>query len=225
MDKLGAHLAKFTYVTELLLRLPTDMVSPSDHIETPARDSPPHLMGNSNFGIPKLELSEELSAISKPVYKDELPKTLHIMPYHSDIIPGSFAFCHIDQMVAKAQIIKALELGFNHLRSNKLKVSAELTHTILRKPRIREVIVQLEDFFENFRVVHDFEDIKGVAPNPDVLASIGKKLTLLRRGWRLSGGTRSLCFLVLSLPFSLSSTLIFLLEFTGTLPSAATNPD
>ena len=38
----------------------------------------------------------------------------------------------------------------------------------------------MEDFFENFRVVHDFEDIKSVAPNPDVLASIGKKLTLLR---------------------------------------------
>ena len=56
----------------------------------------------------------------------------------------------------KAQIIKALELGFN------------------------EVILQSEDFFEIFRVVHNVEDFKGVAPNPDVLASIGKKLTLLR---------------------------------------------
>ena len=28
--------------------------------------------------------------------------------------------------------------------------------------------------------MHDLEDIKGVAPNPDVLTSIGKKLTLLR---------------------------------------------
>ena len=73
-----------------------------------------------------------------------------------------------------------MELGFNHLRCNKLKVSAELTCTILRKPRIHEVIVQLEDFFKNFRVVHDFKDIKGVAPSPDVLASIRKKLTLLR---------------------------------------------
>ena len=90
------------------------------------------------------------------------------------------ALCHINQMAAKAQIIKALELGFNHLRHNRLKVSAELTRTILRKPRIYEVILQLEDFFENFMVVHDFEDIKGVAPNLDVLASIGKKLTLLR---------------------------------------------
>ena len=60
------------------------------------------------------------------------------------------------------------------------KVSAELTHTILRKPRIHEVIAQLEDFFKNFRVVHDFKKIKGIAPNPDVLTSIKKKLTLLR---------------------------------------------
>ena len=156
------------------------MVNPSDHIETPARDSPPHLMGKSVFGVPMLELSEELSTVSKPLYEDELPETLHITPYHSNLIPGSFAFCHVNQMAAKAWIIKALELGFNHLRCNQLKVSAELTRTILRKPRIHEVIAQLEDFFENFRVVHNFEEIKGIAPNPDVLASIGKKLTLLR---------------------------------------------
>ena len=155
------------------------MVNPSDHVKTPAQDSPPHLMGKSIFGVLKLELSEELSAISKPLYKDELPETLYIAPYHSDLIPGSFAFHHVNQMAAKAWIIKALELGFNHLRHNKLKVSAELTRTILRKPRIHEVIAQLEDFFENFRVVHDFEEIKDIAPNLDVLASIGKKLTLL----------------------------------------------
>ena len=156
------------------------MVNPSDHVKTPARDSPPHLTGNSIFRVLKLELSEELSTVFKPLYKDERPETLHIVPYRSDLIPGSFAFHHVNQMAAKARIIKALELGFNHLRHNKLKVSAELTHTILKKPRIHEVIAQLEDFFENFRVVHDFEEIKGIAPNLDVLASIGKKLTLLR---------------------------------------------
>ena len=64
------------------------MVSPSDHVETPVQDSPPHLTGNSIFGIPKLELSKELSTISKPVYKDELLETLHIAPYLSDLIPG-----------------------------------------------------------------------------------------------------------------------------------------
>ena len=67
------------------------MVNPSDHVKTPAWDSPPHLTGNSIFGVPKLELSEELSAVSKPLYEDELPKTLHIAPYCSDLIPGSFA--------------------------------------------------------------------------------------------------------------------------------------
>ena len=91
------------------------MVNPSDHVKTPARDSPPHLTGKSIFGIPKLELSEEPSAISKPVYEDELPETLHIPPYRSDLISGLFAFCHINKMAAKAPIIKALELGFNCL--------------------------------------------------------------------------------------------------------------
>ena len=156
------------------------MVNPSDYIETPAQDSPPHLMGNSIFGIPRLELSKKLSARSKPVYEDKLPENVHITPYHSYIIPRSFAFHHVSQMAAKPRIIKALELGFNHLWCNKLKVSAELTRTILRKPRIHEVILQLEDFFENFRVVHDFKIIKGVAPNLDVLAYIGRKLTQLR---------------------------------------------
>ena len=117
------------------------MVNPSDHVKTPARDSPPHLTGNSIFGVPKLELSEELSTVSKSVYKDKLLENIHIVPYRSNIMPGQFTFCHINQMAAKAQILKALELGFNHLRCNKLKVSAELTRTILRKPRIHKVIV------------------------------------------------------------------------------------
>jgi hypothetical protein len=55
------------------------MVNPSNHVETPAQDSPPHLMGNSIFGIPRLELSEELSAVSKPVYKDELLENVQIL--------------------------------------------------------------------------------------------------------------------------------------------------
>jgi hypothetical protein len=102
------------------------MVKSSDHVETPIRDSPPHLMGNSIFGIPRLELSKELSTISKPVYEDKLLEKVHIAPYHSNLIPGSLAFHHVSQMAANAQIIKPLKLGFNHLRCNKLKVSAEL---------------------------------------------------------------------------------------------------
>jgi hypothetical protein len=123
------------------------MVNLSDHVETPIRNLLPHLTGNCIFGVPMLELSEELSPVFKPVYKDELLENIHMAPYCSNLIPGSFAFYHVNQMAAEAQIIKALELGYEHLRRNKLKVSAKLTHTIPRKPRIQEVILQLEDFF------------------------------------------------------------------------------
>ena len=68
------------------------MVIPSHHLKTPAWHSPPHLMGNSIFEIPRLELSKELSTVSKPGYEDELPENIHIMSCHSNIIPGSFAF-------------------------------------------------------------------------------------------------------------------------------------
>ena len=80
------------------------MVKPSDHVETSARDSPPHLTGKSVFGVPKLELSEELSAISKPLYEDELLETLHMAPYRSDLIPGSFAFHHVEWVSPGTQL-------------------------------------------------------------------------------------------------------------------------
>ena len=82
------------------------MVSSTDHLENPVRDFPPHLTGTSNFNIPKIELSEELIPVSNPIYKDELPENVHTMHYRTDIIPGSFAFHHVNQMVAKAQIIR-----------------------------------------------------------------------------------------------------------------------
>ena len=52
------------------------MVNPPDHVETPTRDPPPHLTGNSIFGVPTLELSDELIPVSAPVYKDELPENI-----------------------------------------------------------------------------------------------------------------------------------------------------
>ena len=49
------------------------------------------------------------------------------------------------------------------------------THLILRKPRVHEVILLLESLFKRFRVVHDFEEIKASAPNPDGFTSLRKK--------------------------------------------------
>ena len=83
-------------------------------------------------------------------------------------------------VAAKAQIIKALELGYIYLWHAKLKLLAELTWMILRKPWVHEFILLLENHFERFRVVHDFEEIKALPPDPDVFTSLRKKLSQLR---------------------------------------------
>jgi hypothetical protein len=51
---------------------------------------------------------------------------------------------------------------------------------ILRKPKVHEVILLLENLFERFRVVHNFEEIKALAPDLDVLATLREKLSQLR---------------------------------------------
>jgi len=90
------------------------------------KDPPPH-MDNSIFNGPTLEISEELSAISSPVLDDEVPENLTLSLYKTKKIPGLFTLCHINQITAKCQIIKALELAFSYLCRSKLMQSAELT--------------------------------------------------------------------------------------------------
>jgi hypothetical protein len=50
----------------------------------------------------------------------------------------------------------------------------------LKKPKIFEVISLPENLFEEFRILHDYEEIKAFSPKPEVLASIRKKLSNLR---------------------------------------------
>src|ERR1700677_4398253 len=83
-------------------------------------------------------------------------------------------------MVAKSRIIKALELAFAHLRQTKLTQSAELTRSTLKKPRIHEVILLLENLFKEFRILHDFMTVKALSSKPEILISITKKLSKLR---------------------------------------------
>src|ERR1700677_2539662 len=103
-----------------------------------ARDLPPH-MEDSIFDKPTLEISEELSAISKPVFDSEVPEHLSLCLYKTDKIPGLFALCHVNQMAAKSRIVKALELASHHHRRPSLTQSAELRRSTLKKPRIHEV--------------------------------------------------------------------------------------
>src|ERR1700683_1499652 len=140
------------------------------------RDAPPHLE-DSIFDRPTLDISEELDAISNPVFEDGVPETLTLCLYKTEKIPGLFALCHINQIVAKAQIIKALELAYSYLCRSKLKQSAELTQSTLKKPRVHEVILLLEGLFEESRILHDYMEIRALSPKPEVFASIAKKLS------------------------------------------------
>ena len=99
--------------------------------------------------------------------------------YHSEEIPGLYALSPCNQMQGKARIIKAIELGFNYLCHLKLKQSVELSRPMLRKPRIFEAILELESLFEEFRILHDFSEVKAATIKLDIFFSLMKKLTRL----------------------------------------------
>ena len=109
-----------------------------------ARDLPPH-MEDSIFDQPTLEISNELSPVSRQVFDDSVPENLNVTLYKTNEIPGLFALHHVNQMPAKSQIIQALELAFTYLHRTKLTQSAELTRSTLKKPRIYKVILLLEN--------------------------------------------------------------------------------
>jgi hypothetical protein len=145
------------------------------------RDLPPHL---PLFNIPKIEVPEELTPVANPVYEDEVPDKLYLSLCQTENLPGLFALHHVSQAAAKDQIIKAQELAYAYLHRAKLRQTVELSRTILKKPKIFEVISLLENLFKEFRILHDYEEIKAFSPKPEVLASIGKKLSNLREDTR-----------------------------------------
>ena len=65
-----------------------------------ARDPPP--MEDSIFDKPTLEISDDLSPVSSPVYDDEVPENLSLALYKTEKILGLFAFCDVNQTAAKS---------------------------------------------------------------------------------------------------------------------------
>jgi hypothetical protein len=118
--------------------------------------------------------------VANLIYEDEVPENLHPALYQMENLPGLFALCHVNQAAAQKRIIKVQEFTYTDLCRAKLRQAFELTHMILRKPRILEVILLLENLFEEIRILHDYEEIKALSPKPKVLTSIGKKLLNLR---------------------------------------------
>jgi hypothetical protein len=74
------------------------MTTSTESSTSMVRDLPPHL---PLFNIPKLEVSEELTLVTNPVYEDEVPEKLHLSLCQSENLPGLFALCHINQVAAK----------------------------------------------------------------------------------------------------------------------------
>ena len=98
------------------------------------------------------------------------------------------AWCHFSQIVAQAWIIKSPELPYSCLYWAKLRQSTELSQSILKDPRIHEVMLPLRNLFKMFRTLHNFVEIQVLSPKPEVLACI-TTITLQSegRGSRLLG--------------------------------------
>ena len=123
------------------------------------QDLPPHL---PFFNILKLKVSKELTLVTNPIYKDKVLEKLHLSLCQLENLPRLFTLCHINQVAAKDRIIKAQELAYTYLHRTKLRQTVELSCTILRKPGIFEVISFLENLFKEFRILHDYEEVKGL---------------------------------------------------------------
>jgi hypothetical protein len=83
-------------------------------------------------------------------------------------------------MVAKVRIIRAIELGYEYLCQRKLRQSAKLSCSMMKCPKIQEVVMELEDLFSEFQVLHIFTEVKGASLNEHHLNSIAQKLLALR---------------------------------------------
>jgi len=153
------------------------------------RDLPPHLSklpALPVFGKLELSVNPILKPVSKPIYTEEVPDELHEASYSTDEIPGLFALRHCNQMAAKGRIIEALGLGYLYLQRPKLRSSADLSRSVVRKLRVADLLKKLDRLFSEFRIIHDMNEIIAASPNPDSLAEVARGLSALREEVRES---------------------------------------
>jgi hypothetical protein len=142
------------------------------------RDMPPHMVDDSIFDQPKLKIPLELIPISGPIFDRDAPETLQTGLYSNDELPGLYASWDCSWPQAKIRIIRAVELGYDYLCQEKLRQSAELTHSILKRPRFQEIIAELKELFSEFQVLHDFMEVNGISLKECYMNSISKKFRL-----------------------------------------------
>ena len=74
---------------------------------TPMARDPPSHMEDSIFNDPALEISDDLSPVSRLVFDDEIfddevPENLSVALYKTDKLPGLSTLRHVNQMAAKS---------------------------------------------------------------------------------------------------------------------------
>jgi hypothetical protein len=74
--------------------------SVSQASSTPMARDPPTHMEDSIFDKPVLEISDDLSPVSNPVFDDEVPENLSVALYKTNKILGLFSLHHVNQMAA-----------------------------------------------------------------------------------------------------------------------------
>ena len=171
MDKLGAHWANIIHVTELLLFLFQKWMTPAGLCQGPPSPSIWWLYHQYT----EVRHFQQVNFCLQSSFWEQgsRPPT----PCSLQIGENSLAFglCHICQIVAKAWIIKALELAYLYLYWAKHRQSTGLSQLIMKKPRIHEVILPFDNLFSMFRTLHNFVEIQVLSPKPEVLACLTKK--------------------------------------------------
>jgi hypothetical protein len=79
------------------------------------RDTPPHMVDDSIFEQPRLEIALALSPISGPIFDRDAPENLRKGLYSTNELPGLYASRDCNQPQAKARIVRAVELGYDYL--------------------------------------------------------------------------------------------------------------
>jgi hypothetical protein len=147
------------------------------------RNRPPHLTpDNSIFAVPEF-IVMDLKPIDGPLDDLEITSALNIDLAYLNNVPWLFAPQHCQQDEAKARILGALNLGYEFLKRKGLKKVVDFTRSDLTKPKLVDILWDLEHLMGCVQVAHNATDIVAVHSDATYLRSIPKNLTNNPKYW------------------------------------------
>jgi hypothetical protein len=123
---------------------------------------------------------EWLSAISGPLNDSEISSTLNIDFTYLEDVPGLYATHHCKQNETKSRIFEALQIGYDFLKQRTLKQAIDFTRSDLVKPRVIDILQDLECLMSQVQVAHSDMAIIDVCLDATYLASIPRKLAVAK---------------------------------------------